>query len=217
MADEVPMLTPRRMPGRAAPVVPAAEADAAVPASASWWHVLSAPGEVSLGVRRQRVGLAVAWGVAAWLSAMLAVGVAVWPSPEPTDATLAPAVVADAAGADAGPSRGVRYRVRPRAAAASVAAVRPAGGGVARRGPADVLLALPTDRKLQLFSWTLSCEGGEVPPVASGRIEDGTPALRIPMVPPVPCDLTFTGGAVQVRVTAGARLECLWQGQLVCR
>ena len=216
MADEAPMLTPRRMPGRTASDEALAEAESPSRPNGVWWHVLSAPGEVSLRVRRRRTTLAVVWGVAAWLSIMLAVGIVAWP--ETATSAAAPTVASGPSDdEEGGPTGAVRYRVRPRAAATVAGPVRAAGGAVARRGPADVLLSLPTDRKLQLFSWTLTCEGGQAPPVTSGRIEDGTPALRIPMVPPVPCDLTFTGGAVQVRVTAGARLECLWQGQLVCR
>lgn len=215
MTEQVPILTPRRIPGRSMNTEAGVEDVTPASPSASWWHVLSAPGEVSLRLRRRRVAQAMAFGVAAWLSALLGVGVLVWPSE--VEAEAAREVLADEASGTEGGVSEVRYRVRPRPATAEVTVRSSGAAAPARRGPGDVLLALPTDRKLQLFSWTLSCEGGAKPPVSTGRIEEGTPALRIPMVPPVPCDLTFTGGAVQVRVTAGARLECLWQGQLICR
>jgi hypothetical protein len=89
---------------------------------------------------------------------------------------------------------------------------------VARARPADAIIEIPPDRAMQLGFWSLHCPASDTPPpVASGRVAAGSTSIRIPQVPPVRCDVTFVGGAVQVSVTAGATRRCTWQGQLVCR
>ncbi len=208
----------RRLPARVVVERAAREsaADAAVPTggperpagdgarSLTWWATLVTRGEVTARVRVRRAVVAAASSMVALLA--IALTVLLWLAPAPV------AVADDApslAVADEVPevllSRPIRVRVERRAVAA-------------RAQPADAVIEIPPDRAMQLGFWSLHCpDSATPPPVVSGRVPAGSTQIRIPKVPPVRCDVTFVGGAVQVSVTAGSVRRCTWSGQLVCR
>lgn len=82
--------------------------------------------------------------------------------------------------------------------------------------PADVLIHLPPGHAFR--RWAMYCTSSSfTPPVTEAPISREETTVRIPLVPPVRCDVSLAGpGAPTLRVRAGSVVTCRDQGVFVC-